>query len=77
MSGLFLRVLDMSLSASWLVLAVLLFRVLWRKTPRWVYVLLWGYGGNSPDVPVRAGKRLVFDAAGGCTQSFLGAVVGG
>lgn len=32
----------MSISASWLVLAVLLLRLFLKKTPKWVAVLLWG-----------------------------------
>ena len=32
----------MSISASWIVLAVLLLRLLLKKAPRWITVLLWG-----------------------------------
>ena len=32
----------MSISASWLVLAVLVFRFVFRKAPKWIHVLLWG-----------------------------------
>ena len=32
----------MSISASWIVLAVLLLRVLLKKAPKWITVLLWG-----------------------------------
>ncbi len=42
MSELFLKVLNMSISASWLVLTVLLLRFVLKKVPRWVFVLLWG-----------------------------------
>lgn len=42
MSRLFLNILNMSLSASWLILAVLLVRPLLKKAPKWVNVLLWG-----------------------------------
>lgn len=42
MNELFLKVLNTSISASWLVLAVLLLRFLLRRAPRWVCVLLWG-----------------------------------
>jgi len=41
-SELFLKIVNMSISAGWLVLAVLALRLLLRKAPRWVYVLLWG-----------------------------------
>ena len=42
MSELFLKIVNMSISASWLVLVVLAFRFLFRKAPKWVNVLLWG-----------------------------------
>ena len=42
MNELFLKIINMSISASWLVLAVLLLRLLLKKAPKWVNVLLWG-----------------------------------
>ena len=42
MSEFFLDVVNMSISASWLVLAVLALRLILKKAPRWVNVLLWG-----------------------------------
>lgn len=42
MSEFFLNVVNMSISASWLVLAVLLLRLLLKKAPKWITVLLWG-----------------------------------
>ena len=42
MSQVFLKIVNMSISAGWLVLAVLLLRVLLKKAPKWVNVLLWG-----------------------------------
>lgn len=42
MSELFLKIVNMSISASWLVLAVLGFRLVLKKSPKWVNVLLWG-----------------------------------
>ena len=42
MNELFLKIINMSISASWLVLAVLLLRLLFKKAPKWVNVLLWG-----------------------------------
>ena len=42
MSEFFLNVVNMSISASWLVLAVLLLRLLFKKAPKWITVLLWG-----------------------------------
>lgn len=42
MADLFLKVLNMSLSAGWLVLAVLVLRLALGKAPKWIHVLLWG-----------------------------------
>ncbi len=42
MAEFFLEVVNMSISASWIVLAVLLFRFLLKKAPKWINVLLWG-----------------------------------
>ena len=42
MSDLFLKILNMSITASWLVPVVLLLRMLLKKAPRWTHVLLWG-----------------------------------
>ena len=41
MTNLFLKLLNMSISASWLVLAVLLLRLFFKKAPKWVNCLLW------------------------------------
>lgn len=35
----------MSITASWLALAVILLRLILRKAPKWIYVLLWGMVG--------------------------------
>ena len=42
MSDLFLKIVNMSISASWLVVAVLILRLVLKKPPKWVNVLLWG-----------------------------------
>ena len=42
MSDLFLNILNMSIAASWLILAVVLLRFLLKKAPKWIAVLLWG-----------------------------------
>lgn len=42
MNDIFLKIVNMSLSAGWVVLAVLLLRVLFKKAPKWLTVLLWG-----------------------------------
>lgn len=42
MSSVFLRMLNMSLAAGWLILAVIVLRLLLKKAPRWISCLLWG-----------------------------------
>ncbi len=41
MSAVFLKILNMSITASWLILAVILARVLLKKTAKWIPCLLW------------------------------------
>ncbi len=41
MTDVFLRILNMSISAGWLVMAVLGARLLLKRAPKWVNVLLW------------------------------------
>ena len=45
MSEIFLKILNMSISAGYIVLAVLLFRILLKKAPKWINVVLWGIVG--------------------------------
>lgn len=52
MSELFLKIVNRSISASWLVLAVLILRPLLKKAPRWVSVLLWGLVGVRMACPI-------------------------
>lgn len=42
MNELFLKIINMSISASWLILDVLILRLVLKKAPKWVNVLLWG-----------------------------------
>lgn len=42
MEKIFLKLLNMSIAAGWLVLAVILLRILLRKAPRWLSCILWG-----------------------------------
>ena len=41
MSAVFLKLLNMSITAGWLILAVILARLLLKKAPRWIVCLLW------------------------------------
>lgn len=45
MSVVFLKLFNMSITAGWLILFVLLFRVVLKKTPSWTKCLLWGFVG--------------------------------
>ena len=52
MSALFLKLVNMSLSASWLVLALLALRLALKRAPKCVNVLLWGMVGVRLVLPV-------------------------
>ena len=41
MSAVFLKILNMSITASWLILAVIVSRPLLKKAPKWIVCLLW------------------------------------
>ncbi len=41
----FISVINTSIAATWLILAVLLVRMVFRRTPRWTMCLLWGMAG--------------------------------
>ena len=45
MEDLFIHVLNISITASVLVLAIILYRLFAKKAPKWVSVLLWGFVG--------------------------------
>lgn len=45
MTNFFLKLVNMSVNASWLILAVFAARLLLKKAPRWISVLLWGLVG--------------------------------
>jgi len=42
MDVIFVNLLNMSIAASWLILAVIILRVLLKKTPKWINCILWG-----------------------------------
>lgn len=45
MTDLFLKILNMSITAGWLILAILLLRVLFCKMPKYISVLMWALVG--------------------------------
>ena len=42
MEAVFLKLVNMSITASWLVLAIIAVRFIFKKTPKWIHCLLWG-----------------------------------
>lgn len=42
METLFLNLVNLSITASWLVLAVVVFRIVFKEAPKWLFCLLWG-----------------------------------
>lgn len=42
MDRIFLEILNNALTASWIILAVILYRVVFKRTPKWILCLLWG-----------------------------------
>ncbi len=42
MESVFLHLVNMSITAGWLVLAVVLFRLVFHRAPKWIHCLLWG-----------------------------------
>ena len=45
MEAVFLHILNISISAGWFILAVILLRLILKKAPRWITVLAWGLVG--------------------------------
>lgn len=45
MADIFLKIFNMSVSACWIVLAILLFRIVLKKAPKWLNCVLWGIAG--------------------------------
>ena len=43
MDALFIKILNMSITASWLIIAVMFARLLIRRAPKWISCLLWGF----------------------------------
>ena len=41
MESVFLKLLNMSITAGWMILAVIVLRLLLRKAPKWISCLLW------------------------------------
>ena len=51
MENIFLSIFNMSVSACWFVLAIVLLRVFFKKAPKWIICLLWGLAGLRLIIP--------------------------
>lgn len=45
MSDIFLKIVNMSISAGWIILAIILLRILLKKAPKWINCILWSIVG--------------------------------
>ncbi|MBR3948884.1 MAG: hypothetical protein IKJ70_05705 [Clostridia bacterium] len=45
MAAIFLKTVNMSISACWIVLAIMLLRIALKKAPKWINCILWGIAG--------------------------------
>ncbi len=45
MDAIFLKIVNMSISACWIVLAIILLRFVLKKAPKWINCVLWGLAG--------------------------------
>ena len=52
MTDLFLRLFNMSINAGWLVLAVLVLRIILKKAPKFIRLIMWGLVGIRLAVPI-------------------------
>ena len=52
MGTVFIKVLNLSITAGWLVLAVILLRLIFRKGPKWIFCILWALVGIRLLLPV-------------------------
>ena len=61
MSRIFSGVLQMSIAAAWMILVVMVLRLLLKRAPKWVNLVLWGLG-TAAGVPFCAGEPVQSDA---------------
>ena len=64
MEALFLKLVNMSITASWLVLAIIAVRCIFKKAPKWILCLLWGLVAFRLICPfaIESGLSLIPDA---------------
>lgn len=62
MSRIFSDVLQMSIVAAWMIPIVMVFRLLLKRAPKWVNLVLWGLVGLRLVCPFCAGEPVQSDA---------------
>ena len=64
MEAIFLKLVNMSITASWLVLAIIAVRLIFKKAPKWILCLLWGLVAFRLVCPfsIESGLSLIPDA---------------
>lgn len=62
MSRIFSGVLQMSIAAAWMIPVVMVLRLLLKRAPKWVNLVLWGACGTAAGVPFCAGEPVQSDA---------------
>ena len=57
MESLFLKLVNLSITAVWLILAVIVLRLIFRKAPKWIFCVLWGLVALRLIIPVSFESR--------------------
>jgi len=71
METIFLSLLNTSISASWLILAVIILRQLLRKTPKWIICLLWAVVAFRLLCPISIESPIAVIPESNITQEFV------
>ena len=59
MAEVFLDVVNMSLTASWLIAVIIVLRILLKKAPKWLMPVLWGLAGLRLIIPFSLESNLI------------------
>ena len=57
MESIFLKLVNLSITAIWLILAVIVLRLIFRKAPKWIFCVLWGLVAVRLIIPVSFESR--------------------
>lgn len=77
MESIFLCLLNTSISASWLILAVIILRQLLQKTPKWIICLLWAVVAFRLLCPISIESPIAVIPESNITQEFVDANIPG